>query len=204
MELQEIDAGLWRWTAPHPEWVADEQDPDDPDGWDRDVGCVLLAGQDATVLIDPLVPDEPGAWTALDAVVADRGRPVVVLTTIEFHERSRAAALQRYDGRDGRELDAPPAGVEAVPLDRAGETMFWLPGSRTLVPGDRLLGDPRGGVRPSPESWTGYMPHPLPAAELRAVLRPLLDLPIERILLSHGAPVLEDGHAALARALGTD
>jgi hypothetical protein len=201
MELQEIAPGLWRWTAPHPEWVAEEDDPDDPDGWDRDVGCVLVATEDATVLIDPLVPDEDGAWAPLDAIVRDRGRPVVVLTTIEFHERSRAAALERYDGRDGRELDAPPAGVEPIALPDAGETMYWLPGPRTLVPGDRLLGDPDGGVRPSPESWTGYMPRPLPAAELRAILLPLLDLPIERILVSHGAPVLRDGHAALQDAL---
>jgi hypothetical protein len=201
MDLQEIVPGLWRWTAPHPEWTPEETDPDDPDGWDRDVGCALLEGEDATVLFDPLVPDEPGAWDALDAVVRRRDRPVVVLTTIEFHERSRAAVLGRYDGEDGRERAAPPAGVEAHPLAGAGETVFWLPEQRTLIPGDRLLGTGTAGVRPSPPSWTGYMDRPLAAEELRALLRPLLDLPVERILISHGAPVLSDGHAALAAAL---
>jgi hypothetical protein len=82
--------------------------------------------------------------------------------------------------------------------------MFWLPESRTLVPGDRLLGDPDGGIRPSPESWTGHMPRPLSTAELRALLLPLLDLPVERVLVSHGEPVLHDGRAALARALRAD
>ncbi|MEV4419814.1 hypothetical protein AB0L40_07535 [Patulibacter sp. NPDC049589] len=200
MELQEITPGLWRWTAPHPDWVADA-DPDSPDGWDRDVGCVLLATEDATILIDPLVADEAGAWEPLDDVVRARGRPVVVLTTIAFHDRSRDAVLARYDGAVLGEPDAPPAGVEAIPLPDAGETMFWLPGPRALVPGDRLLGDSDGGVRPSPESWTGYMPRPLAAAELRALLTPLLDLPVERVLVSHGDPVLRDGRAALARAL---
>jgi hypothetical protein len=32
-------------------------------------------------------------------------------------------------------------------------------------------------------------------------MRPLLELPIERVLVSHGEPVLRGGHAALARAL---
>jgi hypothetical protein len=32
-------------------------------------------------------------------------------------------------------------------------------------------------------------------------LRPLLDLPVDRVLVTHGEPVLEDGLAALERAL---
>lgn len=32
-------------------------------------------------------------------------------------------------------------------------------------------------------------------------LEPLLDLPLERVLVTHGAPVLEDGAAALRSAL---
>jgi hypothetical protein len=32
-------------------------------------------------------------------------------------------------------------------------------------------------------------------------MRPLLDLPIEMVLVSHGEPVLSDGRHALARAL---
>jgi hypothetical protein len=204
MELQEIAPGLWRWTAPHPDWVAGEHEPGSPDDWDRDVGCVLLAAEDATVLIDPLVPDEPGAWDALDEVVRTLGRPVVVLTTIAFHDRSRDAVLARYGGAVPGRPDEPPTGVEAIPLPDAAETMFWLPAQRTLVPGDALLGAPGGGVRPSPESWTRYLARPLAPGELRALLHPLLELPVERILVSHGAPVLRGGHAALRAALRDD
>jgi hypothetical protein len=38
--------------------------------------------------------------------------------------------------------------------------------------------------------------------ELRAALRPLLDLPVELVLVSHGTPVLSGGRDAIARALG--
>ena len=87
-------------------------------------------------------------------------------------------------------------------LRRAGETTFWLPDVGTLVPGDRLLGDEAGGLRVCPDSWLGYLRSGLTGAELRVLLRPLLDLPIERVLTSHGEPVLSRGREALAAALG--
>jgi len=37
--------------------------------------------------------------------------------------------------------------------------------------------------------------------ELREALRSLLDLPVEMVLVSHGAPVLRNGRAAIERAL---
>ena len=63
--------------------------------------------------------------------------------------------------------------------------------------GDILLGASAGGVRVCPDSWLG----PWSREDVRAQLRPLLDLPIERILPAHGAPVLVDGRDALAAAL---
>jgi hypothetical protein len=38
--------------------------------------------------------------------------------------------------------------------------------------------------------------------ELREALRPLLDLPVEMVLVSHGEPVLGGGREALAKSLG--
>ena len=49
MKVEPIAEGLWRWTAPHPDWR-------DGADWDRDVGCVYWETDDAVVLIDPLVP----------------------------------------------------------------------------------------------------------------------------------------------------
>ena len=79
--------------------------------------------------------------------------------------------------------------------------MIWLPGPHALVAGDRILGDGRGGLRLCPQSWLRYLSSGLTVDGLRDALRPLLGLPIELVLVSHGEPVLADGREALARAL---
>src|SRR5262245_43279182 len=99
VEVRELTPGLWRWTAPHPEW---EQGFD----WDREVGCVAADAGDAFALFDPLVPDD--GWGGLDALVERVGRPVATLLTVEWHARSSAAVRDRYPLRDG-----VPDGVES-------------------------------------------------------------------------------------------
>jgi hypothetical protein len=194
MNLDELRPGLFRWTASHPD-ADDDPEPESPADWPADVGCVLYDAPAATVLIDPLVTVD--GWETLDAHVRDRGLPVAVLTTIGWHRRSRADALSRYDASE-----AVPDGVEALQIDHAGETMYWLPEHGALVPGDRLLGA-EGGLRLCPKSWLRYLDNGLTLDELRGMLRPLLELEVELVLVSHGEPVLDDGHAALARALDT-
>ena len=53
-----------------------------------------------------------------------------------------------------------------------------------------------------PASWLGYLGSGITIAELSEALRPQLELPVERVLVSHGEPVLRDGAAAIERALG--
>jgi len=160
---------------------------------------VAYAAPDAFVLVDPLVPHD--LWTPLEQRVRAHGRPVRVLTTIGFHRRSRDEVVRRFDATTSRAKASLPAGVETVTICRAGETMVWLPGPRALVPGDRLLGDARGGLRMCPPGWLRYLDPGLTYDELREALRPLLELPIEMVLVSHGQPVLRDGRAAVERAL---
>lgn len=196
-EPDEIAPGLWRWTAPHPDWRPGAQ-PDSPDDWDRMVGCVLYLGSDAAVFIDPLVPaDADRFWSWADARVA--GRRVAVLTTLGPHRRSREQVARRYAASVSRDKRHLPVGVESIVLRGAGETMFWLPEHRTLVPGDRILGARGGGLRLCPESWLAWVR--VDRGELRAMLEPLLELPVERVLVSHGEPVLADGAAALRECL---
>ncbi len=188
-----------RWSAPHPEWKSDAE-PGSSSDWEQMVGSVLYetpAG--VVVLIDPLLPmvERELFLHWLDERVA--GRQVSILTTIRWHRRDREELAERYRENSTRVWNYLPAGVEQRRLYRAGETLLWLPGVATLVSGDRLIGDGAGGVQVCPQSWLAEVP--ANRAEVAGLLRELLVLPIERVLVSHGEPVLSDGHRALERAI---
>ena len=189
MKVDELAPGLWRWTAPHPDWK-------NGDDWEREVGCVYYEAPEATVLIDPLVSD--GAererfFEALDRDVERRRLPVAIVLTCEWHGRSAQELAERYGASgEGR------AGLEAHELPEIEERIWWLAEHGALVPGDVLLGDGAGGIRVCPDSWLGRT---ATHDSIRADLRQLLDLPVERILVSHGDPVLAGGRTALERAL---
>lgn len=208
MDVLEIAPGLWRWTGWHEEWR-------------EDVGSVYWETGDGVVLVDPIVPPEDADrfWRALDRDVARLGGRVHVLVTVFWHTRSAAAMVERYGARvwaprAGRAAvarragavtdpyrvgDPLPGGLEAFRTARAAEVVYWIAEHGALVPGDVLLGDGLGGARMCPESW---LPASRKHADLAASLAPLLDLPVERILLSHGEPVLSRGRETLAKALG--
>jgi hypothetical protein len=197
--MEELAPGLYRWTARHPDWEEDHE-PGSPQEWPPQVGCVAYVAPDRLVLVDPLIAEQ--GWDGLDALVERTGLPVAVLTTMRFHTRSRDAVAERYGGELVGHREPPPAGTARVPIERLDESMVWLEGPRALVPGDRLLGDGEGGLRVCPDSWLGYLPEPKPTrADLKAALRPLLDLPAEMVLVSHWEPVLTGGREAIRRAI---
>ena len=207
MEVLQIAPGLRRWTGWHEEWK-------------QEVGSVYCETADGVVLVDPLVPpeDSQGFLRALDRDVKRVRGPVHVLVTVYWHTRSAAAVAERYGARvwaatraraavarragavtDAfRPGDALPGGLQALPTVRGGEVVYWLPEHRSLVPGDVLLGNGNGGIRMCPESW---LPSGKTHAHLAASLAPALDLPVRRVLVSHGDPVLRGGKQALERAL---
>lgn len=214
VNVSELATGLWRWTAPHPDWTEGAD-------WPRDVGCVYVETAGSVILIDPLVPGDPQARETflahLDADVERNGKPVAILLTLPWHVRSAAELADRHGAEvwassaTAKQVDGVvtkpfepaeilPGGVIGIDAQREGETMYWLPEHRALVPGDSLLGDGEGGVSIPPDSWF----EDVPAAEFKFALRGLLDLPIELVLVSHGEPVLADGRAALMRALAEE
>jgi hypothetical protein len=199
VEAQEVRPRLWRWTARHPEWRAGAA-PESGGDWPAEVGCVAFVTGDALVVVDALVPagEEGEFWSWTDDL-AQRASHIHAITTIKFHRRSRDAVAERYSATTSRARDALPAGVRPIPIRGAGETMVWIEEHGALVPGDRIIGDRSGGLRMCPKSWLGYLGIGLD--ELRERLRPLLELPIQLVLVSHGEPVLTGGREALHSAL---
>jgi len=209
MKVVLVAERLWRWTTYYEEWR-------------HEVGCVYYEACDAIVLIDPLVPSDPFEsarfWEALDRDVERASLPVHVLITVFWHARSAAEIVARYGARlhtasraraaIQRRTNAVtdvfqpgallPGHVQALPSGRATEVVYWIPEHRALVPGDVLLGDDDGGLCLCPEWW---LPASVGHDEVRASLAPLLDLPVERVLVSHGEPVTRHARARLAAAL---
>ena len=196
---RELRPGLWRWSAPHPDWRAGAA-PGSSSDWPRDVGCLLLESAGAAVFIDALLDERDTAlWRWADERAS--GRPVPALTTIGFHRRSRDALVARYGASRSRARANLPSGVRALPLPGSGETLFWLERHRALVAGDRIVGADGGRLCMCPESWLRSQPSGITLDGLRELLLPVLELPIEIVLVSHGEPVLAGGRDALAAAL---
>ena len=80
-------------------------------------------------------------------------------------------------------------------LDRWDERAYWVSEHSALVLGDVVIS--RGPELEIPRSWVGEEHY----VEVIEGLLPLLELPIQRVLVTHGEPVLENGRAALAAAL---
>jgi hypothetical protein len=184
MDSWEVTPGLWHWAAPHPDWEPGAE-PESVGDWPELVGSALAELGEDLVIVDPLVTDD--GWDWLDERVG--GRSVHVITTNPAHSRSRAEVLLRYGGDE-----AVPSGVHLL---RAGvETIVYLEPYRTLIAGDRIIGDGRGGLRRCPQSWSE-----VPDAELREAMQPLLGLGVERVLVSHGESLFDGAGPALAAAI---
>ncbi|HUH81220.1 MAG TPA: hypothetical protein VLZ06_07825 [Solirubrobacteraceae bacterium] len=201
MEAVEIVPGLYRWEAASPHWTPESD-------WPQMVGSVLYELHEGAVLIDPQIPgeDREGFLAWLDDLL--EGRQVGILTTIRWHRRDRDELARRYvpgHGEDpygapgSRPWNEIPRDVSPRWLKGAGEIVFWLPGAATLVPGDSLVGEGGGRLRVCPESWLEDVS--VDRRGLAALLAALLELPCERILVSHGEPVLQEGRRALAQAV---
>ena len=198
---EELRPGLWRWTGRY-------------DDWKGEVALVGLDSTDELVLIDLLLADEQ--WDELERDLGDRR--LSVLLTIHWHARSAADVAARFPGtrvwahsrnraavarrvpvtdvfRAGDDL---PGGLVALEARPRSEVLLWEPRTQALIVGDALLGDGEKGtgLHACPASW---LPESTSLNDLRASLRPALDLPVELILTSHGAPVLTDAAAQLAQ-----
>ena len=191
---------MWHWEAPHPAW---KKSDGGPDGWGPEVSSYAIDDGERLLLFDPLAPP-----SLVDEFAAGR-RPVIVLTC-PWHERDARSVVEQLgapvfvpppdegnkDPIGGTVFSAGdrlPVGVEAFPGMEPNDLVLWIESRRALVFGDTLVDHGRG--LELPVTW---LPKGMTRAQALETLRPLLELPVELVLPTHGAPA---DRAALERAL---
>jgi glyoxylase-like metal-dependent hydrolase (beta-lactamase superfamily II) len=200
--VQAVAAGVWHWQAPHPEW--------DDSVWPQLVSSYAIDDGERLLLFDPIA-------TPAEILARADGRELVVALTNPWHERDTRALVEQDDppvfvadpgegspdvawllsGEAGHphlySTDGGlPDGVEAAFQGREPNDMvLWVPSRGAVVAGDTLV-DFGDGLKIH-EPWLST-----PREDVVAQLRPLLDLPVEHVLATHGGP---HDRAALERAL---
>ena len=198
--MRELQTGLWYWEAPHPAWTPKDGGPN---GWDQQVTSYAIDEGERLLLVDPLAPP-----SLVDELAAGR-EPVVVLSS-PWHHRDTQMLVERLgaavyvpppdegskDPIDGQVFSAGqrlPVGVEAFPGMEPNDLVLWIESRRALVVGDTLV--ERGRGLELPVTW---LPEGVTREQVVEALRPLLELPVELVLPTHGGPT---DRAALERAL---
>jgi hypothetical protein len=185
VDFHEVAPGLRYWLAPHPDWQPGND-------WPENVLSVEYEAPDALVLIDPLIPpgEEAQFWDMLHEHEQRLRLPVRVLLTAPWHRRDAGLFA-------GAQLNGdPPVGIETFVADgvQEGQRAYFIREHGTLVVAEYFMSGADGmRVCPSPAE-----PHP---DRFVHSLHRLLGLPIERVLVAHGPPVLADGASAIRKAL---
>ena len=218
--VQELEPGLWHWRAPHPDWEASEP-------WDKEVSSYAVDDGDRLLLFDPLgLPSEleqlaaerevaivlTAPWHERDAenLVERFGAPVYtpapdtredLLEKFDFEApegwtSSDVAWLMSGKAGEARVYaagDRLDVGVEAFRGWCRNDLALWVERHRAVIAGDTLADFGRGI-----EINTRWLRGGVTREQVAEGLRPLLELPVERVLPAHGAPT---DRAALERAL---
>jgi glyoxylase-like metal-dependent hydrolase (beta-lactamase superfamily II) len=198
--VQELAQGLWWWEAVHPEWK--EKDAATAD-WGPEVSSYAIDDGERLLLIDPTTPPGP-----VDELAASRETAIVL--TCPWHRRNAPGLAERLgvpiyvpppDEGDPNPVEGHvfsagqrlPIGVEAFPGLERNDLVLWIESRRALAAGDSLID--RGQGFEFPADWANKG---VPPEEILESLQPLLDLPVEHVLPTHGPPT---DRAALERAL---
>jgi hypothetical protein len=208
--------GLWRWTAQHPEWH--------PGEFGGEVASFAVRTGGDTVLIDPLLPPEPDPVLGLIDEQLDSNGRLSILITIPYHVRSseeirrhfrkraettiwgHPACRKRLQDQAGfREFkpgDELPAGVSAhaIGKPRRYEMPLLIPSHRALAFGDAVA-EVDGDLRVWSDRRVDKGVTRFYRERFNPTLEPLLDLDFERVLVTHGQPVMGSGRDELAKAL---
>jgi hypothetical protein len=207
--LDEVAPGLWRFTVAR-------------NGLPSTMTAYALRDGEDTILVDPLVAGETEPLlAALDEIV--RGR-VRILATTPFHVRGSDLLWRRWRDRhevtifgheycatrlDDRSAFRPlrggetlEGGVRAHPIGRPrrAEIPFELPSHRALAFGDSVF-EVGGELRVWPRHRESERRDTWYEQRFRPTLDALTSLDVERVLVTHGEPVLQNGARELAASL---
>jgi glyoxylase-like metal-dependent hydrolase (beta-lactamase superfamily II) len=145
------------------------------------------------LLFDPLAPP-----SEIDTLAADRETAIVL--TSPWHARDAESLAERLgaplyvpppdegdpnpvEGQVFRAGDRLPVGVEAFPGMEPNDLVLWVESRRAIVVGDTLID--RGNGLEFPVDWADKG---VPAERILEGLQPLLELPVELVLPTHGTP----------------
>jgi hypothetical protein len=212
--MEELTKGLWRWTARHPEWH--------PGDFGAEVASFAADAGDTTLLIDPLLPPDPSP--VLETVQTALRKRLAILITIPYHVRSaeelwrryrkdaettihgHPAAAKRLEDRSAfREIEPGvplPAGVTAhqIGKPRRYEMPLHLPSHGALAFGDAVV-EVDGRLRVWATDKVDAKVERFYRERFNPTLDPLLEIDFDRVLVTHGRPLLEGGKRALKAAL---
>jgi glyoxylase-like metal-dependent hydrolase (beta-lactamase superfamily II) len=217
--VRELRPGLWHWEAPHPGWAEGEP-------WNRNVSSYAIDDGERLLLFDPLgVPGEleeraaeretaivlTAPWHERDsqALVQRLGvpvytpRPDTAEDLLRMFDFTAPAGWVSDDVRwlvDG-EGEAHwysagarlPVGVQAFPGHKRNDLVLWVESHRAVVAGDTLADLGEG-----PQINPRWLVKGATREHVADGLLPLLTLPVEHLLATHGGPF---DRAGLERAL---
>jgi glyoxylase-like metal-dependent hydrolase (beta-lactamase superfamily II) len=220
--VHELEPGLWHWQAPHPDWRASEPWEQEVSSYAIDDGQRLLLFDPLGLPteIEELAAERDTAivltapWHERDteSLVEQFGVPVyaappdtgedlmrkfgVSADQVEGFVSPDLRWLLHGDAGEAHQLlagDKLPFGVEAFPGWTHNDLVLWVESRRAVIAGDTLADFGRGI-----EINTRWLRGGVTREQVAEGLRPLLELPVERVLPAHGAPT---DRAALERAL---
>jgi glyoxylase-like metal-dependent hydrolase (beta-lactamase superfamily II) len=217
--VRELQPGLWHWEAPHPEWR-------DTEPWSENVSSYAIDDGERLLLFDPLdVPSKieeragdretaivlTAPWHERDAqsLVERLGVPVYTPRPDTAEDLKRMfdfTAPEGWVSSDVRWLvegegeahwyeagDQLPVGVQAFPGQKRNDVVLWVESHGAVIAGDTLADFGEG-----PQINPRWLTADVTREQVVGGLRPLLVLPVEHLLETHGGPF---DRAALERAL---
>jgi glyoxylase-like metal-dependent hydrolase (beta-lactamase superfamily II) len=219
--MRELRPGLWHWEAPHPQWES-------PEPWGPEVSSYAIDDGERLLFFDPIAPpgelealagDRETAivltcpWHERDSrgLVERLGAPVYTPLPDSAEDLMRKWGLTAEQAGDGSPDvvwlfkegigeahpytagDRLDVGVDALPGEKPNDTVLWVESHGAVVAGDTLV-DFGSGLEINPR----WLSDEMTREQVVDGLRPLLDLPVEHMLATHGVPF---DRAALERAL---